>query len=143
MFCEGIYQFGPYWDHVLGFWNASIESPDKVLILTYENLKKNTLDSVKKIAKHMGQPFSMEEEKNGIVEETVKLCSFDKLSNLEVNKNGVTKIASFRYYENHVFFRKGEVGDWKTHLTPEMVDKINEISKRKFGSTGFKSYISL
>ncbi|CAI9776468.1 unnamed protein product [Fraxinus pennsylvanica] len=142
MFCEGVYQFGPYWDHVLGFWNASMQSLDKVLILTYEDLKKNPIDSAKKMAKHLGHPFSVDEEKNGIVEETVKLCSFDNLSNLEVNKTGVTKIASFRYYENHVFFRKGSVGDWQTHLTPEMVEKINEISKQKFRGTGFTAYVS-
>jgi estrone sulfotransferase len=31
LFCNGIANFGPYWDHVLGYWRASFEFPDIVL----------------------------------------------------------------------------------------------------------------
>ncbi|KAI3854936.1 hypothetical protein MKX03_009094 [Papaver bracteatum] len=27
--CDGISKFGPYWDHVLGYWKASLEKPHK------------------------------------------------------------------------------------------------------------------
>ncbi|KAL2496716.1 Cytosolic sulfotransferase 14 [Forsythia ovata] len=116
MICEGIiYQFGPCCEHVLGYWNASMQPPEKVLILTYEDLKKNPMDSVKKkIVKHLGQPISLEEEKDGIVEEIVKQCSFENLSNLEMNKTGVQRYASIISIENHVFSRKGNFGDWQT-----------------------------
>nr|GME09226.1 flavonol sulfotransferase-like [Ipomoea batatas] len=33
MFCDGSSIYGPYWDHVLGYWKASIERPDSVLFL--------------------------------------------------------------------------------------------------------------
>lgn len=118
-FYEGIYQFGPYQDHVVGFWNASMEFPEKVLILTYEDLKKDPLDCMKKMAKYLGQPIFLEEEKDGIVEEIVKLCSFDNLSNWEVNKTGVQRFSSAISIESHVFFRKGNVGDQQTHLSAE------------------------
>nr|GLL22092.1 flavonol sulfotransferase-like [Ipomoea trifida] len=33
MFCDGSSVYGPYWDHVLGYWKASFERPDNVLFL--------------------------------------------------------------------------------------------------------------
>jgi estrone sulfotransferase len=34
LFCNGIANFGPYWNHVLGYWRASLEFPEKILFLT-------------------------------------------------------------------------------------------------------------
>ena len=36
----------------------------------------------------MGYSFSLEEEKEGMVQKIIDLCSFENLSNLEVNKSG-------------------------------------------------------
>ncbi|KAG5564536.1 hypothetical protein RHGRI_000647 [Rhododendron griersonianum] len=57
----------------------------------------------------------------------VKVKSFGKLKNLEVNKNG-SRNPSFK---NDVFFRKGEVGDWRNHLTPQMVERLDQITNEK------------
>ncbi|KAA8533494.1 hypothetical protein F0562_031072 [Nyssa sinensis] len=142
MFCKGIYQNGPFWDHALGYWSASLESPEKVLFLSFEDMKKDPLPGVKRLAEFLGQPFSLEEERDGIVEETIKLCSFENLSNLEVNKTGVHQYTPNIVIENHVFFRKGEVGDWKNHLTEEMVERLNQVTEQKFCGTGLMSHIS-
>ncbi|KAK8672936.1 hypothetical protein V6N13_111293 [Hibiscus sabdariffa] len=77
MFCEGASHYGPFWDHVLGYWKASLESPKKVLFLKYEDVKKQPWDCVRKVAEFIGVPFSQEEEED--VEEIVKLCSFENL----------------------------------------------------------------
>ncbi|MBA0608472.1 hypothetical protein Godav_020690, partial [Gossypium davidsonii] len=66
---------------------ASVESPKKVLFLTYEDVKKEPLGCVRKVAEFLGVPFSPEEENKKTVEEIVKLCSFESLSNLDVNKS--------------------------------------------------------
>ncbi|KAK3230737.1 hypothetical protein Dsin_002618 [Dipteronia sinensis] len=81
MFCEGVSNHGPFWDHVLGYWKASLESPDKILFLKYEELKRGPTVCVKKMAQFLGQPFSAEEENQGVVDEIVRMCSFDNLSN--------------------------------------------------------------
>uniref|UniRef100_A0A803LKL6 Sulfotransferase n=1 Tax=Chenopodium quinoa TaxID=63459 RepID=A0A803LKL6_CHEQI len=39
-FYEGKILYGPYFEHVLGFWKMSLERPDKVLFLKYEDLKR-------------------------------------------------------------------------------------------------------
>ncbi|RVW97033.1 Cytosolic sulfotransferase 15 [Vitis vinifera] len=48
MFCEGVNAFGPIWDHVLGYWKESKERPDKVLFLTYEDLKEDAIPHIKR-----------------------------------------------------------------------------------------------
>ena len=60
LFCEGVSTFGPYWDHVLGYWRASLESPERILFLKYEDLKNDTVYWVKEIAQFMGYAFSRE-----------------------------------------------------------------------------------
>ncbi|RID76184.1 hypothetical protein BRARA_B03168 [Brassica rapa] len=83
-FCQGKFTSGPFWDHVLEYWHASLENPNKVLFVTYEELKKQTGDTIKKIAEFLGCGFVGEEEERGIV----KLCSFESLSSSEVNREG-------------------------------------------------------
>ncbi|XP_058211485.1 flavonol sulfotransferase-like [Rhododendron vialii] len=127
LFSKGLSIYGPFWDHVLGYWNASMECPQRIFFLRYEELKKETLINVRRLAEFLGQPFSMEEERERVVEEIIELCSFKRLSNLEVNKNGSRDAV----IKNDMFFRKGEVGDWSNHLTTQMVESLDQITNEK------------
>ncbi|XP_065871244.1 flavonol sulfotransferase-like [Euphorbia lathyris] len=135
-FCNGVSNYGPFWDQVLGYWKGSLEFPDRVLFLKYEELKNDTCFYVKKIANFMGCSFSVDEEKQGIVGKIVKLCSFESLSNLDVNKSASQQKDGTFTLGNEAFFRKGKVGDWKNYLTPEMAEKIDQITSQKFGGSG-------
>ncbi|XP_030945677.1 flavonol sulfotransferase-like [Quercus lobata] len=132
IFCEGIISAGPIWDHVLGYWKASLESPERILFIKFENLKNETVHWVKKLAQFIGYPFSLEEEEKGMVQKIIDLCSFENMSNLEVNKNGKLTLG----LKNNMYFRKGNVGDWKNHLTPAMATRIDQITKQKLTSYG-------
>ncbi|CAA2982654.1 cytosolic sulfotransferase 12-like [Olea europaea subsp. europaea] len=134
MFCRGVTIYGPYWDHVLDYWKESMENPHKVLFLKYEDMKECPIDNLRSIAEFLGCPFSNEEEESGMVEQILKLCSFDTLSNLEINRAG--KLSSGE--ENKAFFRRGEVGDWKNHLPTEMVEKLDHITEQKFSGSGLE-----
>ncbi|KAL7240725.1 hypothetical protein ACSBR2_006387 [Camellia fascicularis] len=134
MFCRGVCICGPFWDHVLGYWKESLEKPQKVLFLKYEEMKEEPIIHLKRLAEFLGCPFSLEEETLGVVDEILRLCSFDHLSSLEVNKNG--KLSSGE--ENKAYFRRGEVGDWKNYLTDEMVDRLVQIGEQKFAESGLK-----
>ncbi|CBI14867.3 unnamed protein product, partial [Vitis vinifera] len=72
-FCKGVSLFGPFWDHVLGYWKVT-------------------------------RDFIIEKKK---------------------------------------FFQKGEVGDWKNHLTTEMGDCLNRIMDQKLDGSGLTFHDSL
>ncbi|KAL8261710.1 hypothetical protein R6Q59_025759 [Mikania micrantha] len=135
-FCEGITGSGSYWDHILGYWQASHDNGRKILFLKYEDIKQNTAGSVKRLAEFMGYPFSIVEEKAGVIENIIKLCSFENLSNLEVNKSGSSRPIPSVTIENRSLFRKGKVGDSKHYLTEEMKEKIDKLMDEKLGHTG-------
>ncbi|KAH8522674.1 hypothetical protein Peur_041177 [Populus x canadensis] len=131
--CRGVLSQGPFWDNVLGYWKASLERPDKVLFLKYEELKEDIVFNLKKLAEFLGLPFTDKEEKEGVIEEISRLCSFDNLRNLEVNKNGVRPLSGA---PNSAFFRKGEVGDWANYLSPSMAAKFFNIVEEKLAGSG-------
>lgn len=58
----------------------------------------------------------------------MKLCSFDNMSNLEMNKKGEVK----GYFQFKLLFRKGVVGNSATYLTGDMVQRLNAITDEKF-----------
>ncbi|WMV28031.1 hypothetical protein MTR67_021416 [Solanum verrucosum] len=138
-FCKGVSLYGPFWNHILDYWEQSIEKPNKVLFLMYEEITVQPKLQLKRLAEFLECPFSIEEENCGVMDEILRMCSFENLSNLEVNTNGKL---STEELENKVFFRKGEVGDWKNYFTIEMSEKLNHINERKFQGSGIKfSYI--
>ncbi|KAJ7949398.1 Sulfotransferase [Quillaja saponaria] len=132
MYCNGVIGFGPFWTHMLGYWKESIEKPDKVLFLKYEDMKGDLSFQLKKLAKFLGSPFSVEEERKGVIEKIAKLCSFESMKQLEVNKSG----KSIKNFENKNLFRKAEVGDWVNYFSPLMVDKLSKLMEEKLGGSG-------
>ncbi|CAI9090021.1 OLC1v1024704C1 [Oldenlandia corymbosa var. corymbosa] len=133
-FCEGTNQYGPFWDHIKGYKEASLKNPNKVLFLHYEELKKDTKSCVKKMAEFLGCPFSPQEEDERVVEGIIKLCSLENLKNLECNKHGEIGMYNVKFSS---LFRKGEVGDWANFLTPSMAERLESLMKEKFGESGF------
>ncbi|CAG7861378.1 unnamed protein product [Brassica rapa] len=137
MFCLGFSGYGPYLDHVMSYWKAYQENPNKILFLKYETMREDPLPYVKRLAEFMGYGFIAEEEKNGIVEKVVNLCSFETLKNLEANKGEkYREDIPLNAYQNSAYFRKGKVGDWQTYLTPEMAARIDGLMEEKFKGTG-------
>lgn len=131
-FCNGVVGFGPFWDHMLGYWRESKERPQKVLFLKYEDMKKDPNSHLKMIAEFLGCPFSLEEETSGVVDCIVKLCSFEKMKELEVNKSSVFA----KNFESKHLFRKAEIGDWVNHFSPSMVERLSKLVDEKLGGSG-------
>ncbi|KAL8134241.1 hypothetical protein AgCh_009333 [Apium graveolens] len=121
LFCEGYSFYGPYWEHMLGYWKASLQRP---------------VSNVKKLAAFIGHPFSAEEEQDGVVERLVESCSFKNMSNLEVNKSGVHDNGLNPKVWNSVFFGKAKAGEWKKHLPAKMKEQMDEIMELKLRDSG-------
>ncbi|KAK1302546.1 Cytosolic sulfotransferase 5 [Acorus calamus] len=134
-YSDGVSPYGPIWDHQLEYWKASIERPQSVIFLKYEDMMEDPVNGVKRLAKFLGCPFSMEEEEGGVVEEIVKVCSFEYLKNLEVNKEGELQFGKIKFMKR-AYFRRGVVGDSKRCLTPEMIERLNMLNDRMTCSSG-------
>ncbi|KAJ3698117.1 hypothetical protein LUZ61_001822 [Rhynchospora tenuis] len=123
LFCEGRVHIGPVWDHVLEYYTKSLISPKKILILKYEEMLKDPTNGVMRIANFIGCPFSEEEMKSCLVEKIAEFCSFNKLRNFDIKQNE----GNLKSY----YYRKGIVGDWQNYMTPEMANKLDEVTKEK------------
>ncbi|CAN8240731.1 unnamed protein product [Cochlearia groenlandica] len=132
-FCGGFIFFGPFWDHILSYWRASLENPKNVLFMRYEEIKEKPHDEIKRLASFLDCSFTKEEEESGLVDKILDLCSLRNLSGLDVNKKGKKKSV-----DHNLYFRKGEVGDWKNYLTQEMENKIDMIIQEKLQGSGLK-----
>ncbi|KAJ9565458.1 hypothetical protein OSB04_001424 [Centaurea solstitialis] len=98
-------------------------------------MKRDIGNEVRRLAEFIGYPFSIEEEKDGMVEKIIKLCSFENLSNLEVNKSGKLR-GEYNVIENRIFYRKAKVGDWENYFKDEMKEKIDKLMDQKMSETG-------
>ncbi|CAL1384845.1 unnamed protein product [Linum trigynum] len=127
-FCGGVMPWGPFYEHVVGYWEESKERPDEVLFIKYEDLCRKPEEQVRKLASFLGRRTSVD------VEKVLWRSSLNRLKELEVNKNDVCAVAP--HIPNSIFFRTGTVGDWKNCLTPDMVQRIDSLARVKLQGTG-------
>ncbi|CAN1161034.1 Flavonol sulfotransferase-like [Linum perenne] len=128
--------FGPYWDHMLEYYEQSKTSPEHVMFVKYEDLHRDTKLHVRELAKFMGRPFG-DGDDDEEVEKVVWRSSFERLKGLEVNKGETTaKMRNAPKLKNSDFFRRGEVGDCRNYLTVEMGRRVDDVTRVKFRGTG-------
>ncbi|CAD6234667.1 unnamed protein product [Miscanthus lutarioriparius] len=136
MFSEGFSDHGPCWGHYLEYWRESIARSDKVLFLKYEDMILEPIKHVIRLALFLGAPFSIREEEDGVPEQLVRLCSFEKLSSLPENQTGRFTMLANTVIEKSWYFRKGMVGDWANHISMEMGRKLDCIVEEKLKGSG-------
>ncbi|TKW15853.1 hypothetical protein SEVIR_5G212100v4 [Setaria viridis] len=134
MFCAGESPFGPYWEHVLGYWRAHLARPDRVLFFRYEEMMRDPAAHVRRLAEFVGLPFGVAGE-DDTADAIVRLCAFERMCGLEATKSGRTELGTGAV-ENSFFFRRGVVGDWVNHLSPETARRIDDITRSKFEGSG-------
>ncbi|CAN0896886.1 Cytosolic sulfotransferase 17 [Linum grandiflorum] len=135
-FCSGAIPFGPYWEHVLEYWEESKRSPDNMIFIKYEDLQRDPKPHVRKLASFMGRPFG-DDDDDEEVDKVIWRSSFDRLKDLDVNKTAPSpkmKLAPLLKFSD--YFRRGAVGDWRNYLTPEMAQRVDDITRVKFRGTG-------
>ena len=127
-FMEGHTWIG-YFDDLLS-WLPHREDKN-VLFLTYEDMKQDLPSAVTRISTFMGIELSGET--------IAKICD---LSSFESMKTDRSANKCWRYGENDdgtsKFMRKGVVGDWKNHLTPEQSAQIDARCAQVLKGTAFE-----
>ena len=126
-FMRGDVDFGNYFDHVLSWW--AHKDDDNVLVLKYEDMKKDLPSAVATIAKFIGQDISKE-----LVEEIAHKTTFENMKkDSTANYEWMKKFAKPGGTD---FMRKGVVGDWKNYFTPEQTARLDAVYNEKMKGTG-------
>ena len=84
------------------------------LVVRYEDMTFKPLETFRAVVRFLQQEEDMER-----IEEAIELSSFDRVKSLE-EETGFRE----KPYRMETFFRKGKVGNWREHLTPEHVGQL-------------------
>ena len=115
--------YGDFFDWCKG-WLKYRDSP-KVLVVKYEDMKKDMLNEVQRVITFLGKDSVLTEKQ---IQDIVHHCTFK-----EMEKNDMV---NYKYYENGFldqsispFMRKGVVGDWKNYFNDEQSTYVDELCR--------------
>ena len=126
MFREKRLIFGDWFETNLGYWNQR-ESLN-IFLLRYEDLHKDLWGTLHKLADFLEKDLT-EDQFTAIM----KHVSFESMrANENINK------AHVGVMDNSVspYMRKGIVGDWQDHLSPEQNEYVDKLYAEKIVGTG-------
>ncbi|XP_040071798.1 amine sulfotransferase-like isoform X2 [Ixodes scapularis] len=150
-FLEAKIGFGDYFEHVLSGYNHRGDS--NVFFVTYEELQTNKKDVVLRLAEFLGKHHrKVLEENQEVLQQVMEKTTVAFMKNfmttkpkevLKVLKKNSPHLQPAQVISNqescqstdiHIL-RKGVVGDWKQHFTPENIVKMQTaIMERTKGS---------
>ena len=94
-------------------------------------MKKDLASAVAQIATFMG--YSLTDD---IIKSIAEATTFDKMKDNPAASKKHTFDAEFNKDGSVSFIRKGEVGDWKNHLSEEQSAKIDALVEKHLAGTG-------
>ncbi|KAL1491372.1 hypothetical protein ABEB36_011979 [Hypothenemus hampei] len=134
-FMNGSTVIGGVFDHYFSFWNRRQELD--ILILKYEEMRKDTAKTIRKMADFLGKPL-----KNSDIDKIVEFLSFQKM-----RKNKSCNLQMFmdskegeEFYEKSGthFIRKGVVGDHKNYMSESMITRFDRWIDENTRGTGLQ-----
>ncbi|KAH9381550.1 hypothetical protein HPB48_005475 [Haemaphysalis longicornis] len=154
LYLKGEVDYGDYFDHVLSWYTRGQSS--NILFMHYENLKADPRTEILKLSGFLGQKyhqtlmekpevldrvisFSSMEYMKAKTDADIKTFLSDPLSSEEDVYPGLRHFheAFMKYPRMTSFFRKGVVGGWKEHFTPEMNARMEEKIYDRLAGTEF------
>lgn len=102
---------------------------DNVLMLSYEEMKKDLITAINTVCSFLGEQLS-EETITKIAEQT----TFEKMKlNPAANNSWMD---DYRKNKSTPFMRKGMVGDWRNYFTDEQSTRMDLEIAKYFSGTG-------
>ncbi|XP_077522095.1 sulfotransferase 1E1-like [Amblyomma americanum] len=155
LFLQGRVDYGDYFENVMS-WYRQRNEPN-VLFLTYEELKEDTRGHVLKIAAFLGPEREKKLKENPeLLERIIEKTSLENMKKVlnfnghqhtmldesmlervrpELKKGLGTLLDFIKVPMTGDFVRKGQVGDWRNHFSPEQILRMKEkIAKATTGS---------
>ncbi len=112
--------------HYIGSWSENIESwlenfsNDRLLVIRFEDMQLNSLDTFSKIVDFIGLNYSTRQ-----IEAAIELSSFERLQDIE-NKSPFSE----KPIKSKRFFRNGKIGEGQEILSDEQQAKIIQNHKK-------------
>ncbi|KAI5714784.1 hypothetical protein M8J77_005566 [Diaphorina citri] len=139
IFLDGLVCFGPFWEHVLEFWEASKRNPENILFLKYEDMKKDLKSIIQQTGKFLDHPLSTPD-----ILQLEDHLSFESMKEnratnyelvIEINKEN--NLIDKEKCERGAFMRSGKIGGWKALMTNEMSNQVNLWTKDNLAGSDF------
>lgn len=113
-------------------WSEHVESwtsikDIEVLLVRYEDMKEKPLETFSKAVEFIGLNNTKEQ-----IQRAINFSDFDKLKKQE-EENGFKE----KPRKMDSFFRKGQIGDWREHLTKDQVNKIINDHRKVMQDLGY------
>uniref|UniRef100_T1JAZ5 Sulfotransferase domain-containing protein n=1 Tax=Strigamia maritima TaxID=126957 RepID=T1JAZ5_STRMM len=112
-------EHSPFSKHILEYWQR--RNQDNILILMYEDMKKDLASAVRDIASFLEKNLNDDQ-----VQQVVKHCSLIRIKFV------------YTYLNNSFSLNSGKVGDWRNIFTEEMSQQMDDYVQRHFEGTGLK-----
>lgn len=133
VFLSGNAPIGDVSTHMLEFWR--MRDDPNVLFLKYEDMKRDLPHIIRQCAAFMGNGITLTEE--DLTRMTTHLDVEKMQKNPAVNLEPI--IGTQELDRKGVkFIRKGQIGDWKNYMTPEMSAKFDQWIEEKFAGSGLE-----
>ena len=127
-FLHGDVGCGPYFDHILPWWQAS-QKDDHILFLKYEDMKHDHAGSVARIASFLDLQADAQ-----LIDTVVRLSSFQSMTSTETtNFDWIPQRADVPKH-----FRKGDIGDWRNHFSAEQSQEMDEVFMKMMQDSGLQ-----
>nr|KAG5700338.1 hypothetical protein BaRGS_029590 [Batillaria attramentaria] len=129
MFLTDDCMYGTYVFYHKGMDSFIKDNPDvPVFRVSYEDTKEDPVGVVKKLAEFLGVTATSE-----FCSQVAEACSFQKLKEADKHKIQMPIIEQLPPEHKPVMYRKGEVGDWKNHLTVARSERLDAAIKQLEG----------
>ncbi|KAG7266926.1 hypothetical protein CRUP_017987 [Coryphaenoides rupestris] len=125
-FMDGKMVFGPWYDHVTGWWDRKQSYP-KLHYMFFEDMVEDTGREIDKLCSFLGTTSTLEQRENIRAQTQFDNMKKDKMANYSTVAAMDFKISPF--------MRKGKVGDWKNHFTITQNEQFDEDYEEKMKNT--------
>nr|KAG5686798.1 hypothetical protein BaRGS_013118 [Batillaria attramentaria] len=105
-------------------------NPDHPIFnVSFEEMKTDPVGTVTRLAEFLGVPHTPE-----LCRQVADACTIDKMREADKSKDrSVLQKRKFGQGMNISMYRKGEVGDWKNHLTVAQSERLDALMKQLEG----------
>uniref|UniRef100_A0AB40EC35 Sulfotransferase n=1 Tax=Esox lucius TaxID=8010 RepID=A0AB40EC35_ESOLU len=124
-FMDGKMVFGPWYDHVTGWWEKK-QTHSKIHYMFYEDMIEDMGRELDGLCSFLGLSPSVEEK-----ERVIEGSHFDNMKNNSMTNYSNLPVLDFKISP---FMRKGKVGDWKNHFTVTQSERFDEHYQKKMNN---------